>query len=112
MSSSGSLMKPTWRAWGSCLLVLVLTACSPEPAEVVGDWEEDGWSKVRTHGKVTDYVRRGKLKSERAQSIEASWIENGKRKTKLYPQTTHYHVVLRFFCRDGDEFVIVLRKRK
>ena len=33
-----------------------------------------GWSKVRTHGVVKESVRQGKLSSERAQSIEVSWI--------------------------------------
>ena len=57
-----------------------------------------------------EFKRQGKLASEKAHSIEVSWIERGKRKTKLYSQSTHYYAALRFFCEDGDEFVIVMRK--
>jgi len=93
-------------------LLLLFCNCAKNPEEVVAEWEEEGWSKVRTHGVVKESVRQGKLSSERAQSIEVSWIERGKRKTKLYPQTSHYYAAIRFFCEDGDEFVIVMRKRK
>jgi len=95
-----------------CLLIGLGSSCSKEPAEIVADWEEDGWSKIRTHGVQKEFERQGKLASEKAQSIEVSWIERGKRKTKLYSQSTHYYAALRFFCEDGDEFVIVMRKRK
>ena len=93
-------------------LLLLLCNCAKQPEEVVAEWEEDGWSKIRTHGVQKEFVRQGKLASEKAQSIEVSWIERGKRKTKLYSQSTHYYAALRFFCEDGDEFVIVMRKRK
>ena len=93
-------------------LLLLLCNCAKQPEEVVADWEEDGWSKIRTHGVQKEFVRQGKLASEKAQSIEVSWIERGKRKTKLYSQSTHYYAALRFFCEDGDQFVIVMRKRK
>ena len=95
-----------------CLIAGLGSACSQEPAEIVADWEEDGWSKFKTHGAQKEFVRQGKLASEKAKSIQVSWIERGKRKTKLYPQSTHYYTALRFFCEDGDEFVIVMRKRK
>ena len=93
-------------------LLLLLCNCAKQPEEVVADWEEDGWSKIRTHGVQKEFKRQGKLASEKAQSIEVSWIERGKRKTKLYSQSTHYYAALRFFCEDGDQFVIVMRKRK
>ena len=93
-------------------LLLLLCNCAKQPEEVVADWEEDGWSKIRMHGVQKEFVRQGKLASEKAQSIEVSWIERGKRKTKLYSQSTHYYAALRFFCEDGDQFVIVMRKRK
>ena len=95
-----------------CLLIGLGSSCSQEPAEIVAEWEEDGWSKIRTHGVQKEFKRQGKLASEKAHSIEVSWIERGKRKTKLYSQSTHYYAALRFFCEDGDEFVIVMRKRK
>ena len=94
------------------VLLLMLCNCAKNPEEVVAEWEEEGWSKIRTHGVVKESVRHGKLSSEKAQSIEVSWIERGKRKTKLYSQTSHYYAAIRFFCEDGDEFVIVMRKRK
>ena len=87
-------------------------ACSQEPGDVVADWKEDGWSKFKTHGTQKEFTRQSKLASERAKSIEVSWIERGKRKTKLYSQSTHYYAALRFICEDGDEFVIVMRRRK
>ena len=62
-------------------LLLLLCNCAKNPEEVVAEWEEQGWSKVWTHGVVKESVRQGKLSSERAQSIEVSWIERGKRKT-------------------------------
>ena len=95
-----------------CMIAGLGFACSQEPADIVADWEEDGWSKFKTHGAQKEFVRQGKLASEKAKSIQVSWIERGKRKTKLYPQSTHYYTALRFFCEDGDEFVIVMRKRK
>ena len=95
-----------------CLIAGLSVSCSQEPAEIVADWEEDGWSKFKTHGAQKEFVRQGKLASEKAKSIQVSWIERGKLKTKLYPQSTHYYTALRFFCEDGDEFVIVMRKRK
>ena len=93
-------------------LLLLLCNCAKQPEEVVANWEEDGWSKIRTHGVQKEFKRQGKLASEKAHSIEVSWIERGKRKTKLYSQSTHYYAALRFFCEDGDQFVIVMRKRK
>ena len=95
-----------------CLLTGLGSACSQEPAEIVADWEEDGWSKVKSHGVEKEFVRQGKLASEKAKSIGVSWIERGKHKSKVYSQSTHYYTALRFFCEDGDQFVIVMRKRK
>ncbi|MBT3666842.1 MAG: hypothetical protein HN548_05120 [Opitutae bacterium] len=80
--------------------------------EVVQEWKDKGWTQVRTHGTKKDFNRCGTLMSEKAQAVEASWVENGKRKTKLYTQDSHHYLALRFFCKDGDEFVIVMRKRK
>ena len=67
---------------------------------------------MRTHGIEKEFKRHGTLMSEQAHAIEASWIEKGKRKTKLYPQDSYYYLVLRFFCKDGDEFAVVMKKRK
>ena len=50
--------------------------------------------------------------SERAKAVEVSWVQNGERKKKLYRQNSHYYMALRFFCKDDDEFAIVMRKRK
>jgi hypothetical protein len=67
---------------------------------------------VRTHGKEKEFNRHGTLMSEQARAIEVSWIEKGRRKTKLYPQDSYYYLALRFFCKDGDEFAVVMKKRK
>ena len=95
----------------SCLCYLSLS-CAPELNDVVEDWKKEGWTIVRTHGVKQDFDRTGTLMSKKAQAVEASWIENGKRKTKLYEQTSHYHLVLRFFCEKNEEFIIVMKKRK
>lgn len=93
--------------------VLSFTGCSsPTPEEVVLEWEQQGWERVAIHGKVGPVQRKSKLNSEQAKSVEASWIERGKRKTKIYSQRTHFHTVLRFFKEDGDQFVVVLKKKK
>ncbi len=102
----------SFRLFLFCLITGLGYSCSQEPADIVADWKEDGWSKFKTHGRQKEFVRQDKLASEKAKSIEISWVERGKRKSKLYSQTTHYYAALRFFCEDGDEFVIVMRKRK
>ena len=87
-------------------------SCAPEKDELIKEWSEEGWSMVRTHGVEKDFARQGTLISEQAQAVEVSWIEKGERKTKLYKQDSHYYLALRFFCSDGDEFAIVMKKRK
>ena len=74
--------------------------------------EKDGWIYVSTHGKKGDVKRTGKLQSEKAQAVEAAWVERGRRKTKLYQQTSHYYAILRFIKPDNDEFVVVMKRRK
>jgi hypothetical protein len=102
----------SYRSLVLCFFLGLGGSCSKEPAEVVAAWEQEGWSKFRSHGTEKEFTRQGKLGSEKAESIKVSWIEGGKRKTKLYSQSTYYFTALRFFCEDGDEFVIVMRKRK
>lgn len=93
--------------------ILGFFGCSSQtPEEIVLEWEEKGWERVAVHGEVGPIERTGKLSSERAQSVEASWVERGRRKTKIYSQKTHFHLVLRFFKEDGDQFAVVLKKRK
>ncbi|OUU06769.1 MAG: hypothetical protein CBC00_10335 [Verrucomicrobia bacterium TMED40] len=94
-----------------CLTYLQLS-CSQNVSEVVEDWKQKGWSKVAFHGVASEFIRHGKLMHEKAQSVEASWIQNGVRKTKLYRQSNHHYLMLRFFKKNKDEFVVVMRKRK
>jgi hypothetical protein len=94
------------------LLVVLLSGCTEEVHEVVEEWQEKGWTKVRTHGVKKVHQRHSILMSEKAQGVEVSWIESGQRKTKLYRQDSHYYLALRFFCGDEDEFAVVMRKRK
>jgi len=94
------------------LFLLSLSGCSPSANEIVEEWQNEGWKIEKIHGQQGAIDRHGKLMSEQAQAIEASWIENGKRKTKLYPQVNYRFVVLRFFKKDADEFVVVMKKRK
>ena len=87
--------------------------CSKQtPTEVVLDWEEKGWIRVAVHAEEAPSERNSKLSSEQAQAVEASWVERGRRKTKIYSQKTHYHMVLRFFKEDGDQFSVVMKKKK
>ena len=94
-----------------CLTYLQIS-CSQNASEVVEDWKQKGWSKVASHGVASEFIRHGKLMHEKAQSVEASWVQNGVRKTKLYRQSNHHYLVLRFFKKNKDEFVVVMRKRK
>ena len=100
----------------SFLLIILLggfLGCSKQtPNEVVLDWEEQGWIRVAVHGEVGPSQRNSKLSSEQAEAVEASWVERGRRKTKVYSQKTHYHMVLRFFKEDGDQFSVVMKKKK
>ena len=58
------------------------------------------------------FYQTGTLMNEKAQALEASWVVNGKRKTKIYSQDSHNYLLPRFFREDGDEFAVVMRKRK
>ena len=100
------------RSFLSITLLVILGGCSQKPEDLIQDWKDDGWSYVTTHGRKGDVIRTGKLESERAQTVEAAWIERGKRKTKLYQQNTHHYAVLRFIKKDEDEFVVVMKRRK
>jgi hypothetical protein len=93
-------------------LFTFVIGCSKNPDDIINEWKENGWSYVSTHGSIGEVKRTGMLRSEKAQAVEAAWSENGKRKTKLYQQTSHYYVILRFFKADDEEFVVVMRKRK
>lgn len=91
---------------------LLLLGCAPEMDDVIKEWKDKGWDKVSTLGVVDQFNRHSILMSEKAQAIEASWIVNGRRKTKLYEQGTYYFLVIRFFCKNKDEFAVVMKKRK
>ena len=93
-------------------LLVCLGACSQNPEDLIGEWKDDGWTYVATHGIKGDVKRTGKLQSEKAQAVEAAWVEGGNRKTKLYQQNTYFYAVLRFIKDDEDEFVVVMKKRK
>ena len=93
-------------------LLVCLGACSQNPEDLIGEWKDDGWTYVATHGTKGDVKRTGKLQSEKAQAVEAAWVERGNRKTKLYQQSTYFYAVLRFIKDDEDEFVVVMKKRK
>jgi hypothetical protein len=88
----------------------LLLGCAPSAPEVVEDWQEQGWSLVDVHGSEGPVERSAKLMSKKAQAVEASWIENGKRSTKVYSQTNHSILVLRFFKKNGDQFAVVMKK--
>ena len=91
---------------------LLIGGCSQNPEDLIEKWKKDGWIYVSTHGKKGDVKRTGKLQSEKAQAVEAAWVERGRRKTKLYQPTSHYYAILRFIKHDNDEFVVVMKRRK
>ena len=93
-------------------LLVCLGACSQNPEDLIDEWKDDGWTYVATHGTKGDVKRTGKLQSEKAQAVEAAWVEGGIRKTKLYQQSNYFYAVLRFIKDDDDEFVVVMKKRK
>ena len=94
------------------ILFAGLFGCAPSPLDIVEDWKEKGWQIVKVHGIQGEIERHGKLISEQAKAIEASWVVNGERKTKLYSQSNHKILLLRFFKKDGDQFAVVMKKRK
>ncbi len=94
------------------LVFSMLCACTRSAPEVVGDWQVNGWALVEVLGTEGPIERHGQLTSEKARAIEASWREKGQRKTKVFSQSNERIAVLRFFKKDGDEFVVVLSKRK
>jgi hypothetical protein len=106
-SMAQSLLSPI-----TCILLMSVTACAPSTNEVVQEWVHQGWKIESIHGTEGKIQRHGKLMSKNARAIEASWIENGERKTQLYHQTNYHYMVLRFFKSDGDKFVVVMKKRK
>tara|TARA_B100002019_G_C21122128_1_gene523911 strand:+ start:305 stop:613 length:309 start_codon:yes stop_codon:yes gene_type:complete len=91
---------------------LLIAGCSQNPEDLIEKWKKDGWIYVSTHGKKGDVKRTGKLQSDKAQAVEAAWVDRGRRKTKLYQQTSHYYAILRFIKHDNDEFVVVMKRRK
>ena len=94
----------------TCILIISITGCAPSANKVVQEWVNLGWKIESIHGTEGKIQRHGKLMSKNARAIEASWIEKGERKRKLYYQNKYQFIVLRFFKTDGDEFVVVLKK--
>ena len=101
-----------YRVLISSTLLVTLGACSQNTEDFIDDWEDDGWTYVTTHGTKEGVKRTGNLQSEKAQAVEAAWVEGGIRKTKLYQQSNYFYAVLRFIKDDDDEFVVVMKKRK
>ena len=97
-----------------CIMIVFagLFGCAPSAPDIVEDWQGKGWEIVRVHGNQGEIERHGKLISDQAKAIEASWVVNGERKTKLYSQSNHKILLLRFFKKDGDQFAVVMKKRK
>ena len=94
------------------LTLLSLVGCSPTANDTVKEWQTLGWQIEKVHGIEGPIQRHAKLMSEQAKAVEASWVENGVRKTKIYPQSRYQILVLRFFKTDGDQFAVVMKKRK
>ena len=105
-------MTLNFRLFSLFTLLVALAACSQNPEDLIDKWKDDGWTYVATHGTKGDVKRTGRLQSEKAQAVEAAWVEHGNRKTKLYQQSTYHYAVLRFIKSDEDEFVVVMKKRK
>ena len=93
------------------LLILPLS-CSTDPSDIIGQWEEEGWKLVNFHGKKKPAERWSKLSSQKAKGVEATWVEKGISRTKVYPQAREWILVLTFHYENGDKAAAVLRKRK
>ncbi len=94
------------------VILFCLVGCSPTANDTVKEWQNLGWQLEKVHGVEGPIQRHAKLMSEQAKAVEASWVENGVRKTKIYPQSRYQILVLRFFKTDGDQFAVVMKKRK
>ena len=95
----------------TCLLILPL-GCSTDPNDIIHQWKEKGWKLVNFHGQKKTAERWSKLSSEKAKGVEAAWVENGKRKTKIYSQTQDWITVLIFHYGNGEKAAAVMKKRK
>jgi hypothetical protein len=93
-------------------LLLLVVGCAPSAHDIVEEWKAKGWTIVDVLGTEGSIKRHGKLMSDQAQAVEASWVEKGRRKTKVYPQKRDRILVLRFFKDDDDQFAVVMKKRK
>ena len=110
MKLNRKFLQPTYLALCT-LLCYGIIGCAQSPSEVVREWEDKGWKIEKVHGEQGPIERHGKLKSDQAKAVEASWVVNGVRKTKLYSQANRKILVLRFFKKDGDQFAVVLQKK-
>ncbi len=106
------LAKNSFAAASICFATLAGLSCSGDYSSIVDDWEDEGWQVVEEFGSVGAYTHYTDLKNERAQAVEASWVINGERKTKLYQQSSKRYLVLRFERTDGDVFAVVMSKRR
>lgn len=88
------------------------SGCAPSPLEIVEEWKSKGWKVVDVHGVEGPIKRHGKLMSKQAKAVEASWVENGKRLTKVYQQDRAYILVLRFFKDNDDQYAVVMKQKK
>jgi len=95
----------------TCLLILPL-GCSTDPNDIISQWKEDGWKLVNFHGQKQTAERWSKLSSEKAKGVEAAWVENGTRKTKIYSQNQDWITVLIFHYGNGEKAAAVMKKRK
>ena len=66
-----------FRIFISLSLLVYTGACSQNPEDLIGEWKDDGWTYVATHGTKGGVKRTGKLQSEKAQAVEAAWVEGG-----------------------------------
>ncbi|MBO46448.1 MAG: hypothetical protein CMJ96_06080 [Planctomycetes bacterium] len=89
-----------------------LEGCSSDYSAVVANRQEDGWSVVEVLGEVDGYIHQTNLESDTAKAVEASWIINGERRTKLYSQQSQLYLVLRFKKADDDVFAVIMSKRR
>ena len=111
MRSTFCLMKP-FLMLANILAALAGLSCSRDYSSIVMDWQEEGWQEVEEFGPVGDYLHYTELRSDRALAVEASWVVEGERKTKLYEQGSKSYLVLHFERADGDVFAVVMSKRR
>jgi len=91
-------------------------SCNNRESSVYGSelrsWKEEGWSFKEELGKPGKYIFVSNFKSDSASTINAIWVQEGKREEKEFFQKDESILILNFMKNDSDSFVVVMSKEK